>query len=175
MRCATSIGLLILARSASSLRVAPARRLATRTRASVDPYAGADQRPVVLYDGICRMCNFWVDWALANDPAPGRLRFAALQSAAGRRLLERSGRAADDISSIVLVTRDAAFVKSAAVLEIGREIGAAAPLAALTDALVPRAVADAAYDAVAANRYRVAGKLGALRVDDAARGDRFLA
>jgi len=49
MRSAT-VTLLVLARSASSLRVAPTtRRLATRTRASADPYAGADQRPVVLY------------------------------------------------------------------------------------------------------------------------------
>lgn len=38
---------------------------------------------------------------------PGRFRFAALQSDAGRALLRRSGRSPDDISSIVLVREEA--------------------------------------------------------------------
>lgn len=142
--------------------------------AAMDPFAGNDKRPVVLYDGICRMCNFWVNWVLDNDPAPGRVRFAALQSDAGRGLLERSGRNADDISSIVFVTPDDAYIKSEAVLEIGTVIQATSPISAVAKGIVPRPVADAAYDAIAANRYKIAGKIEALRLTDAGRGDRFL-
>jgi predicted DCC family thiol-disulfide oxidoreductase YuxK len=55
--------------------------------------------------GVCNMCNGGVNFVLDNDPV-GRLRFAALQSEAGRALLLRSGRAPDDISSLVLVEKD---------------------------------------------------------------------
>ena len=91
------------------------------------------------------MCNFWVDWVLDNDPAPGKLRFAALQSTMGRALLERSGRRPDDISSIVLVTPDRALLKSDAVLEIGKTLSLTTPISALVKGVVPRAVADAAH------------------------------
>jgi predicted DCC family thiol-disulfide oxidoreductase YuxK len=68
---------------------------------------------VILFDGVCNLCNGGVNLALDLDP-PGELRFAALQSSAGRALLRRSGRDASDISSIVLVERDRSYVKSGA-------------------------------------------------------------
>ena len=118
------------------------------------------------------MCNFWVDWVLDNDPT-AKLRFAALQSPAGRRLLERSGRKPDDISSIVLVTPDEAFIKSEAVLEIGKQLSITTPLATIAQGVVPRAIADAAYDAIANNRYNIAGKRS-YRDSDARLAERFL-
>ena len=141
--------------------------------ASADPFSASDARPIVLYDGVCRMCNFWVDWVLANDPDK-LVRFAALQSDVGRALLERSGRRADDISSIVLVTASRAFVKSDAVFEIGRTLKVTTPIASVGQALVPKPIADAAYDAIAENRYSIMGKFAATRVTDDRDGDRFL-
>mmetsp|Transcript_23743 Transcript_23743/g.74195 ORF Transcript_23743/g.74195 Transcript_23743/m.74195 type:complete len:125 (+) Transcript_23743:766-1140(+) len=120
------------------------------------------------------MCNFWVDWVLDNDPAPGKLRFAALQSTMGRALLERSGRRPDDISSIVLVTPDRALLKSDAVLEIGKTLSLTTPISALVKGVVPRAVADAAYDAVANNRYNIAGKRSYRDAGAPGYADRFL-
>ena len=169
------IGMLtsLLARTAA-LRpaVAPASRAtSTRRAAAADPFAD-NRAPIVLYDGVCRMCNFWVDWVLDNDPT-AKLRFAALQSPAGRRLLERSGRKPDDISSIVLVTPDEAFIKSEAVLEIGKQLSITTPLATIAQGVVPRAIADAAYDAIANNRYNIAGKRS-YRDSDARLAERFL-
>jgi len=63
---------------------------------------GTDQRPVILYDGVCNLCNGAVNFMLDWDTS-ARFRLAALQSPAGRRLLARCGRSPDDISSIVLV------------------------------------------------------------------------
>lgn len=167
------IGLIssLLARTAS-LRPAVARRAAsTRLAAAADPFA-ENRAPIVLYDGVCRMCNFWVDWALDNDPA-AKLRFAALQSPAGRRLLERSGRKPDNISSIVLVTPEDAFIKSEAVLEIGKQLRITTPLATIAQGIVPRAFADLAYDTIANNRYSIAGKRS-LRDSDERLADRFI-
>ena len=76
------------------------------------------------------------------------LRYAALQSEAGKRLLQRCGRAPDDISSIVLVEQDACFIKSEAVLRIAQQLDQ--PLPALASSLLPlpRMVRDAVYDQV---------------------------
>ena len=117
----------------------------------------------MLYDGVCGLCNGGVDAALALD-RESRLRFAALQSPAGRRLLVRAGRSPDDVSSVVLVTPEAAHFKSEAVLQIARTI--AAPIYVLAAALaapLPRGVRDAAYDGVADNRYSFFGRRDACR------------
>ena len=157
---------------ARSFDVRPSRESA-RAAAAEDPFAAADQRPVVLYDGVCRMCNFWVDWAISQDPS-GLLRFAALQSDAGRLLLERSGRNADDISSIVVVTPQKAFIKAAAVLEIGKTLKVTTPISTVVAGIVPNVVADAAYDTIANNRYSVMGKFDTCRLRDDAHPGRFI-
>jgi hypothetical protein len=60
-----------------------------------------DDRPIILYDGICNLCNggvnFMLDWDSPNEER-GNFRFAALQSEVGKALLQRSGRRPDDVS-----------------------------------------------------------------------------
>ena len=60
-----------------------------------------DDRPIILYDGICNLCNggvnFMLDWDSPNEKR-GNFRFAALQSEVGKALLQRSGRRPDDVS-----------------------------------------------------------------------------
>lgn len=59
-----------------------------------------DKRPVLLYDGVCNMCNGFVNRFLDVDKEE-KFRFSALQSEAGRSLLALSGRSPDDISRSV--------------------------------------------------------------------------
>ncbi|KAJ1472292.1 hypothetical protein T484DRAFT_1561582, partial [Baffinella frigidus] len=85
-----------------------------------------DDRPVILFDGVCVLCNGGVDFMLdfdLPDDVRGTFRFAALQSNVGRALLQRSGRRADDISSIVLATKTDTFLESDAILRIGQGLG----------------------------------------------------
>lgn len=56
-----------------------------------------DERPVVLYDGVCNMCNNFVNIFLDADQE-GKFRFSALQSPTGRALLALTGRSPADIS-----------------------------------------------------------------------------
>jgi len=128
-----------------------------------------DKRPVILFDGVCNMCNSAVNLALDWDPK-GKLRFSALQSNVGRALLETNGRYADDISSIVLVTKDGAYVKSDAILKITEELTPfpllpLKPAAALGRALVPKVLRDVFYDGVADNRYSIMGRRNECRLD----------
>ncbi|CAH9141448.1 unnamed protein product [Cuscuta epithymum] len=64
-----------------------------------------DTRPIMLFDGVCNLCNGGVKFVRGND-SRRRIRFEALQSEAGKKLLRRSGRAPDDISSVVLVEKE---------------------------------------------------------------------
>lgn len=73
---------------------------------------------------------------------------AALQSQAGKRLLQRSGRRPDDISSIVLVEEDGAYIKSDAVLRIGKGLDGPVPIFSAISAALPKPVRDFAYDQV---------------------------
>ena len=114
---------------------------------------------------------------LRNDArGPGRARFAALQSPAGRALLRRAGRSPSDISSIVLVGPDAAHVRSDAILRIAQLLGHPWPLLGAMGLVVPRFVRDGVYDLVAANRYRFLGKRkeGQCRLSDDSFESRFV-
>ena len=128
---------------------------------------------------VCNMCNNAVNLALDWDPE-GKLRFSALQSNVGRSLLEANGRNADDISSIVLVTQDGAFVKSDAVLKITEELTPLSllplkPAAVLGRFIIPKFLRDIIYDGVADNRYQVMGKRNECRFDaDGEFDDRFV-
>jgi predicted DCC family thiol-disulfide oxidoreductase YuxK len=112
--------------------------------------------PVLLFDGVCNLCNGSVRWVIAHDPA-ARVRFASLQSDAGRALLAQHGLALDAMDSVVLVDGDRHWLRSDAALEVLRRLGGAWALAALLR-FVPRVLRDAVYDLVARNRYGWWGK-----------------
>merc|ERR1719491_2266694 len=137
-----------------------------------------DKRPIILFDGVCNLCNGAVNLALDWDPK-GKLRFSALQSNVGRALLESNGRKSDDISSIVLVTDSAAYTKSDAILKISQEL--APPflpmkqLSVIGLIAVPKILRDLIYDGVADNRYDLMGKRNSCRFDaDGDFDDRFV-
>ncbi|WZN60409.1 DUF393 domain-containing protein [Chloropicon roscoffensis] len=136
-------------------------------------YFAADDRPIILFDGVCNLCNGGVNFVLDWD-AKGKLRMAALQSGAGQELLERSGRRRDDISSIVLVEKDQSYVKSQAVLKIAERLSVPFPLLAQFFLPLPLLIRDGVYDQVAANRYFFFGKSDQCRLSDDRFQDRFV-
>lgn len=113
---------------------------------------------VVLYDGVCNFCNATVNFILARDPSR-YFYFAALQSPKGRELLSSAALPSrhEDLSTLVLLENDQAFTKSTAALRIARRLRAPWPLLYIL-IFVPRAIRNAAYDALAKRRYRWFGK-----------------
>jgi predicted DCC family thiol-disulfide oxidoreductase YuxK len=71
--------------------------------------------PIVLFDGVCQFCNRGVNFILKHDRA-GRIRFAALQSEAGQRLLRRFGLRTDEFDTLVLVQGRRCYTRSGAAL-----------------------------------------------------------
>lgn len=98
-----------------------------------------------------------------------------LSQPAGRALLQRSGRAPDDISSIVLVEPEGrSYIKSDAVLRIAGRLGAPLPLVAAALGAFPRPVKDGFYDFVADNRYSFFGRTPSCRLSDPRFEERFI-
>jgi predicted DCC family thiol-disulfide oxidoreductase YuxK len=110
----------------------------------------------ILFDGVCNLCNGFVQFVIARDPA-ARFRFATLQSRAAATLLRDAGVAAPLPDSMVLVEDGRVHTRSTAALRVARGLRAPWPLAFLLIA-VPRVVRDAVYDFIAARRYRWFGR-----------------
>ncbi|KAF1002729.1 DCC family protein At1g52590, chloroplastic [Apium graveolens] len=116
-----------------------------------------DSRPIMLFDGVCNLCNGGVKFVRDHDHQR-KIRFEALQSEAGKKLLQRSGRSPDDISSVVLVEEDRAYIKSEAVLKIMEYIDLPFPQLAFFLQFVPLFVRDFVYENIADNRYAFFGR-----------------
>lgn len=116
---------------------------------------------IVLFDGVCNLCNGAVNFIIDRDPQH-RFRFASLQSETARQLLITHPELAGT-DSIMLLTDDRVWVKSDAVLHISRYLSG--PWSWLrVFRWLPRSLRDAVYDWVARNRYRLFGRTEACRV-----------
>jgi len=111
---------------------------------------------LVLFDGVCNFCSFWVRFLIRRDPAK-QFRFAALQSAAGQAGLRRLGLPTDALTTMVVIEGERAYTKSAAALRLARRLGGLWPLLGVFR-VVPAPLLDAAYEFVARHRYRWFGQ-----------------
>jgi predicted DCC family thiol-disulfide oxidoreductase YuxK len=141
--------------------------------------------PILLYDGVCGLCNRLVQFILRRDPG-GVFRFASLQSPLAGRILERHGADTGDLDTVYLVVNgelpdEQVLSRSDAVIFVLRHLGEAslrlagrakAPVPTRARAMatafwrvagalllvVPRTVRDWGYGVVARNRYRMFGR-----------------
>ena len=127
---------------------------------------------LLLFDGVCNLCNGFVQFVIARDPA-GRFQFAPLQSAAAARVLRDARVGAPLPDTVVLVENGRTFTRSTAALRVARGLRAPWPLA-YACIIVPRPVRDWMYDFVARHRYRWFGKKDARMVPTPDVRDRFL-
>ncbi|HSJ15591.1 MAG TPA: thiol-disulfide oxidoreductase DCC family protein [Longimicrobiales bacterium] len=129
-------------------------------------------RSIILFDGVCNLCNGAVQFVLDRDPA-ARFQFASLQSAAAGDLLRAPCDAAADLSSIVLLEDGRCHTRSTAALRIARRLSGAWPLL-YGLILVPRPVRDGVYSFIASHRYRWFGRSESCRVPTPETRSRFL-
>jgi predicted DCC family thiol-disulfide oxidoreductase YuxK len=133
----------------------------------------ADQRPIVLFDGVCNLCNGLVQFVIRRDPPPARLRFAALQSNAGQQLLREHGLSTVDLDTFVFIEAGVAHVRSTAALRLLKRLGLPWSLAWCA-VIVPRPLRDAVYRWISRNRYRWFGVRESCMVPSAELRSRFL-
>ncbi|MEB3020270.1 thiol-disulfide oxidoreductase DCC family protein [[Mycobacterium] crassicus] len=112
--------------------------------------------PVLLYDGVCGICNRAVQTIIRHD-RHGTLRFAALDSDFARAVIERHPDLRD-IDSMVFIDNpggsdERVSVRSAAGLDVARYLGGPFRIL-LTARIIPAGLRDRLYDRFAAVRYR---------------------
>ncbi len=111
---------------------------------------------ILLFDGVCNLCNRWVQFVLASDPA-GQLKLASVQSPAGQALLAWCGLPVDQFDTMVFIENGKAYTKSTAFLRAVRYLRWPWPALSL-GIVVPALLRDRLYDLVAGNRYLLFGK-----------------
>jgi predicted DCC family thiol-disulfide oxidoreductase YuxK len=111
---------------------------------------------VVLFDGMCVLCNSAVRFIMRNDPG-ARLRFASLQSEAGKRLLGDEKLPLVTLDSVIYIENNRILTKSRAFFAIARQLRFPWPTV-LIFSLIPTFLSDRIYDLIAKNRYRWFGR-----------------
>ena len=139
---------------------------------------------VVLFDGVCNLCNESVNFIIDRDPE-GYFKFASLQSNEANRYIETcpfapkpgqesTGDAMSDLlQSIILVENGRCYRRSTAALRIARKLKGGWSLL-YAGILIPAPLRDVVYNWIARNRYQWFGKLDACRLPSPELRSRFL-
>lgn len=138
----------------------------------------SDANPIILYDGVCGLCNRLVQFLLRHDKR-GRLRFASLQSDFAEKVLSRHGLDPKDLDTFHFVENydrpdEQVFQRSDAVMKAGGELGGVWATLARAGKVLPRPLRDLLYRIIARNRYRVFGKFETCMLPDPDQRSRFL-
>ena len=114
------------------------------------------EQPVVLFDGVCNLCNGAVQFVIKHDKK-NRFRFASLQSHTGAHLLQQYHLPANELNSFILIDDGKAYTRSTAALKVAKKLTGIWPML-YTFMIIPRIFRDSIYDWVARNRYKWFGK-----------------
>ena len=109
-------------------------------------------RPVILFDGVCHLCNRWVGFVLLRDPK-GTFRFAPLQSSAAKDRLAGLGLSEQSLDTVILIEKGKCYTRSTAALRILRRLSGGWPLL-YGLIIIPPFIRNGMYRWIARNRYR---------------------
>jgi predicted DCC family thiol-disulfide oxidoreductase YuxK len=129
-------------------------------------------QPIILFDGVCNLCNGLVRFVIRQDKRKV-FRFASLQSQTGKDWLSQMSVRKPGIDSFVFIENGKAYTKSTAALKVAAHL----PWYwrwTLIAWILPRFMRDGLYNLVARNRYFLFGRKISCMVPTAAVRDRFL-
>ena len=113
-------------------------------------------KSIVLFDGVCNLCNNSVQFIIKRDLKKHFL-YASLQSDAAKDLLLQYNVNNSQPESIILLKQDKVYYKSSAILEIFRGLGGLWPIF-YGLIIIPKFIRDPIYNLIARHRYRWFGK-----------------
>lgn len=128
---------------------------------------------VIIFDGICNLCNGFVDFVIRKDKKK-IFHFVANQSNAGREILQRFPEVPKgDAMTIYYLEDGKLFSRSNAVLQIAKSLPT--PFSWINAlSILPLFIRNAFYNIVARNRYNWFGKRDTCRIPNPSDKDRFL-
>ena len=132
-----------------------------------------DSRPIILFDGVCNLCQRSVQFVIRNDSG-GIFRFASLQSEAAMLVLEGLEYSGDRLDSVLLIVDGRLYVKSRAALQIAKRLDGLWPTFFYLFFWVPAFLADWVYTFIGNRRYRWFGRKEECWIPDRDLSDRFI-
>jgi len=128
---------------------------------------------LVFYDGLCGLCDRWVQFLLRHDPGQ-RLKFAPLQGETARQRNDLPA----ELRSVVFIVQpgtgqEQIYFRSEAALRLLDHIGGVWRMVSWLR-IIPRPMRDWGYDVIARRRYQWFGKFAACRVPAPSFRARFL-
>ena len=111
---------------------------------------------VVLFDGVCNLCNGFVHFIIKRD-TKARIKFAALQSNISKIILQKKAIKDDEMNSVIVLINDEIYTKSTAAILLLVELGGFWKCVYLFY-FIPKFIRDFFYNIIAKNRYKVFGK-----------------
>lgn len=130
------------------------------------------ENPIIIFDGVCTLCNASVDFVIRRDSGRN-FRYTANQMEAGRHILQSNGLNPDQIETVYLAHEGKLYEKSSAALRIAGMLGFPYSLAKVC-LIIPAPIRDWVYDWIAANRYKWFGKKETCRLPSAEERALFL-
>lgn len=129
-------------------------------------------KSVILFDGVCNLCNASVDFVIKRD-RKDRFRVGALQEEAGKKLLSNFKVNPEYLDSLVLIEDGKIYFRSTAALRIAKKLPGLWPLF-YGFIILPPFLRDGIYDWIGKNRYRWFGKKNTCRIPTEAEKAKFL-
>lgn len=121
-----------------------------------------NHKQIILFDGVCNFCNYWVNFVLKRDHK-NLFLFAALQSKAGQELLTKFNLSTTDFDTFILINGDTFQAKSDAAISIAVNLSGW-PKVLFIGKIIPRFIRNCIYDLIAKNRYKIFGKRDSCRI-----------
>ena len=137
----------------------------------------SETKAIVLYDGVCGLCNRAVQFLLKRDHHD-RLQFASLQSDVAARVLERHGMDPKSLDTVYAVLNygepnETLLAKGDAFLFFAKVIGGIWSVAQV-GRIIPRPIRNWLYDFIARHRYQVFGRSESCMLPDPKQRHKFL-
>jgi predicted DCC family thiol-disulfide oxidoreductase YuxK len=131
-----------------------------------------DEIQIILFDGVCNFCSFWVNFVIKRDKKD-LFRFAALQSEKAKELISKFNFDASILDTFILVAGNKIFTKSTAALMICKQLDGLIKIL-YPSIILPKFFRDFIYDLIAKNRYKFFGKRESCRIPTAEDKLKFL-
>jgi predicted DCC family thiol-disulfide oxidoreductase YuxK len=128
--------------------------------------------PILLFDGVCNLCNGAVKFIIKADKK-GKFKLASLQSESGQALLKRFNLPRENFTSFVFIDGEKCHLRSSAVLRVLRELGGVWKVFFIF-IIVPKPLGDFIYNLIAGNRYKIFGKQDSCMIPTREIQERFL-
>ena len=130
------------------------------------------EQPIVLFDGVCNLCNSAVHFIIRND-RKNVFMFTSLQSEAGQKLLAQYNFPLDELNSFILIENNKAYTRSTGALKVAKKLNGLWPWL-YSFIIIPKILRDSIYDMVGNNRYKWFGKKDACMIPTPELKARFL-